>query len=435
MAVLLKPLTDAEPEVAARISRVVADRMVAAGAPVEDERVHTAVRAGVAMFVSYALEDERALRPGDEAALRSMARLAYRRGAALADVLGAVRVGVQTMSDAVFWEAERLLPHAGAHVLMGKLVRLLMAFADEVSAVVADAYEQHAGARARATAVTPEEALTAILNGLAEEADAHFAFPQPHWLVLAAAPSPGVVEAVDASGALAWLAPLDGPFVALVTDDPAGASAISRQAFIAAARLDGTTVLATDAATSARAVRDAYQRAVHLLPHVAAAAPGQAVVQLCSLADYELLASASPERADALVDQVLGPVLALRPGRSAVLLRTLAAILDDSPKAAAARLGLNAKTVYRHLAEITRLTGLSPVGSGTDVYRLGLGLRMLRLRQAASAERAAATPGRSDVHMTDIGGSEVSTRGPSTAMGRTSTVRTGADSVPGPAVS
>lgn len=387
-AAILEPLHDPDGAVYARIERAVAGRLNAG--PIAPSDLHAAVVAGVDVFRSMVAEARAHLTDAERAGVSRIAAHLLRTGVELSAVLGAVRSAVQTMTETVLWRAESLPAGPGSSLLTGEVMRVVLAFSDHVSAVVIEEYETgraSMGASAADVAVLFSELLEG--DGPSEELERRadrlgVDFDRPRRIALSLSIDPAFARDLASMKGSVVVSSLPGDraFTIVVVSEE---WASQRSQLAAVAARHGQSLLATGAARSAAGLRVQYGRALQLLTRLPRIAPDVPLVELAGLLEYELLVAAPPDAADALITEVLGPILDLRHDRGSALLRTLSVLLEHSPKAAAVRLSINTKTVYRHIAEIQRLTGLSPTGSGAEVFRLGLGLRVLSLRETLSA--------------------------------------------------
>lgn len=139
-----------------------------------------------------------------------------------------------------------------------------------------------------------------------------------------------------------------------------------------------------------------YQRTVPLVAHGHGFADAPGLLRATDLADAVLLATVPECAADYFADETLGAIERQPRQRAQRWLRTLDALVhnDGSPKAAAAALGVNPKTVRRRMEAMKNEVGL--VFDSFDVlYRLRIALTLRKLSTGV-----------------DIFGSKMSNQGP-----------------------
>jgi hypothetical protein len=137
---------------------------------------------------------------------------------------------------------------------------------------------------------------------------------------------------------------------------------------------DGVIVLASPAVVGARAIQDAYERGQGSLAVARLARSPPGVVEASTLAAHRLLSLSKPSISREFVEELLGPVLELPPGRRARLLEALEAKLwADSYQDAGDRIGRHGKTVAARLRELGRISGLDP-NQVDDLFVLHLAL-------------------------------------------------------------
>ena len=139
-----------------------------------------------------------------------------------------------------------------------------------------------------------------------------------------------------------------------------------------------------------------YQRTVPLVAHINGFAGSPGLLRATDLADAAVLATVPESAADDFASQTLGAIERRPRQQARRWLRTLDALVhnDGSPKAAAAALGVNPKTVRRRMEGMKNEVGLA-FDSFDTLYRVRMALTLRKL-----------SPGR------DIFGSKVSNQGP-----------------------
>lgn len=124
-----------------------------------------------------------------------------------------------------------------------------------------------------------------------------------------------------------------------------------------------------------------YRRAATLLILATRLPTTRRVLAVEELLVYQVLAATSAEEQEAVVQDVLGPVLQLPQGASQRLLATLEALHwnEGSSKATARALGLHSKTVLNRLRRFEEMTGLC-LDRPPDRLRIDVALYLLRIR-------------------------------------------------------
>lgn len=191
----------------------------------------------------------------------------------------------------------------------------------------------------------------------------------------------GLVVAGDAEAAMARLedsglrvthpAPLQAPTVQHLT--VAIESLSDRQAVSRLATVEGWLVLLTRA--------DSYRRAATLLVLATRLPTSRRVLCVEELLVYQVLAATGEDEQEAVVRDVLGPVLALPDPIVTRLLSTVEALHwnEGSAKATAHALGLHSKTVLNRLRRFEELTGLC-LDRPSDRLRVDVAVYLLRMR-------------------------------------------------------
>ena len=181
-----------------------------------------------------------------------------------------------------------------------------------------------------------------------------------------------VSDAVRRAGlSQAMVGPLPSPSVphfAVTVDDTESRHALSR---LAAAQ--GWMVLL--------APMSSYRQAATLLILATRLPTARRVLHMHEMLVYQVLAATSDEEQEALVNSVLGPVLALPTALGNRLLTTLEALHwnEGSAKSAAKALGLHSKTVLNRVRRFEALTGLC-LDRPPDRLRADVALYVLRMR-------------------------------------------------------
>ena len=124
-----------------------------------------------------------------------------------------------------------------------------------------------------------------------------------------------------------------------------------------------------------------YRRAATLLILATRLPTTRRVLAVEELLVYQVLAATSEEEQEAVVHDVLGPILALPTSSSERLLATLEALHwnEGSSKATARALGLHSKTVLNRLRRFEEMTGLC-LDRPPDRLRVDVALYLLRIR-------------------------------------------------------
>jgi sugar diacid utilization regulator len=150
-------------------------------------------------------------------------------------------------------------------------------------------------------------------------------------------------------------------------------SSSDRHALNRLATTEGWLVLLTPAAS--------YRRAATLLVLATRLPTSRRVLSSDELLVYQVLAATGEEEQEAILRDVLGPVLALPEQMSCRLLSTLEALHwnEGSAKATAHALGLHSKTVLNRLRRFEELTGLC-LDRPSDRLRVDVAVYLLRLR-------------------------------------------------------
>jgi hypothetical protein len=124
-----------------------------------------------------------------------------------------------------------------------------------------------------------------------------------------------------------------------------------------------------------------YRRATTLLILATRLPATRRVLHVNELLVYQVLAAVGADEQEALVNAVLGPVLALPPALGNRLLATLETLHwnDGSAKSTARALGLHSKTVLNRVRRFEALTGLC-LDRPPDRLRADIALYVLRMR-------------------------------------------------------
>ena len=124
-----------------------------------------------------------------------------------------------------------------------------------------------------------------------------------------------------------------------------------------------------------------YRRAATLLVLATRLPTTRRVLSVEELLVYQVLAATGEEEQEAVVQDVLGPVLALPDQLAARLLSTLEALHwnEGSAKATAHAMGLHSKTVLNRLKRFEQLTGLC-LDRPSDRLRVDVAVYLLRIR-------------------------------------------------------
>lgn len=146
-----------------------------------------------------------------------------------------------------------------------------------------------------------------------------------------------------------------------------------RQALGRLATVDGWLVLLAPA--------DAYRRAATLLVLATRLPTSRRVLCVEELLVYQVLAATGEDEQEAVVRDVLGPVLSLPDPIATRLLSTVEALHwnEGSAKATAHALGLHSKTVLNRLRRFEELTGLC-LDRPSDRLRVDVAVYLLRMR-------------------------------------------------------
>ena len=126
---------------------------------------------------------------------------------------------------------------------------------------------------------------------------------------------------------------------------------------------------------------ESYRRAATLLVLATRLPTSRRVLCVEELLVYQVLAATGQDEQEAVVQDVLGPVLALPDQVGTRLLSTLEALHwnEGSAKATAHALGLHSKTVLNRLRRFEELTGLC-LDRPSDRLRVDVAVYLLRLR-------------------------------------------------------
>lgn len=126
---------------------------------------------------------------------------------------------------------------------------------------------------------------------------------------------------------------------------------------------------------------ESYRRAATLLVLATRLPTSRRVLSVDELLVYQVLAATGEEEQEAVLRDVLGPVLALPEPASSRLLTTVEALHwnEGSAKATAHALGLHSKTVLNRLRRFEELTGLC-LGRPSDRLRVDVAVYLLRMR-------------------------------------------------------
>lgn len=142
---------------------------------------------------------------------------------------------------------------------------------------------------------------------------------------------------------------------------------------------DSLLVLASRPTVGARALKNSYERGRSFLAvaRVAHCPPG--IVDPARYAVQRLLSMSDPRIIRDFVNESLGPVLSLTPGKRSRLLEVIDATLwSQDEQSAADRLGCHRKTVTSRLREAGRVTQLDPMYTD-DELTLHVGLLLYQL--------------------------------------------------------
>lgn len=148
---------------------------------------------------------------------------------------------------------------------------------------------------------------------------------------------------------------------------------VDRQALSRLATAEGWLVLLAPEAS--------YRRAATLLVLATRLPTSRRVLSVDELLVYQVLAATGEDEQEAVVREVLGPVLSLPDPVSSRLLATLEALHwnEGSAKATAHALGLHSKTVLNRLRRFEELTGLC-LDRPSDRLRVDVAVYLLRMR-------------------------------------------------------
>lgn len=346
-----------------------------------DDDDHRVVAQGVVHTVTTfigLLADRRRLTPEEVEGIVAIGTVRAAQGVPAEDMLTAVRVALRWGWAHMLDRAASVPVTGGTPAALGRLGAEAFEYMQQAAAAMARGAQEHARkgllAQARAQREWMEEVLSgafgsddeALRLGAALDVDV----AQP-FVVLQVALADPERQSIDplrrVKERLAQEAPtaLEGslrahPMLHAVFVVPAATAddVVARAAAMADSL--GVLVLASPAVAGPSALHHAYRRNCEVL-HVARRAgrpPG--LVDAGQFAAHRLLSMADAAVARSFVDDVLGPVLALPPGRRKRLLEALEATLwgDGTRQGAGARLGRHGKTVAARLRDVERHTGL-----------------------------------------------------------------------------
>lgn len=343
-----------------------------AGRVVAQGVVHT-----VTTFIGL-LADRRRLTPEEVEGIVAIGTVRAAQGVPAEDMLAAVRVALRWGWAHMLDRAAALPVTEGTPAALGRLGAEAFEYMQQAAAAMAKGAHEHARKGLLAQARAQRELMEEVLSGAFGSDDEALRLGAALGLDLAQ-PFVVVQAAIADSGThsieplrrlkerLAQEAPtaLEGslradPLLHAVFVVPAGAAddVVGR----AAAMADelGVLVLAAPEVAGPSALHRAYRRGSEVLDVARRARRPPGLVDAGQLAAHRLLSTADPAGARSFVDDILGPVLALPPGRRKRLLDALEATLwgDGTRQGAGDRLGVHGKTVAARLHDVEEYTGL-----------------------------------------------------------------------------
>ncbi|HVF75642.1 MAG TPA: helix-turn-helix domain-containing protein [Acidimicrobiales bacterium] len=334
--------------------------------------VHT-----VTTFIGL-LAERRRLTPEEVEGIVAIGTVRAAQGVPPEDMLAAVRVALR-------WGWAHMLDRAAARPVtdampsaIGRLGAEAFEYMQQAAAAMAKGANEHARKGLMAQARAQRELVEEVLSGafgsehdalrLAAALDVDLVQP---FVVLQlglagpAAPAIDPLRRIKERVAEAVPAAFDGslradPVLHAVFVVPAEQAEAALTCAVATAEDDGVLVLPSPPVEGPAALHAAYRRGCEVLAVARRAACPPGVVDARQLTAHRLLSTADPASARAFVDDVLGPVLALPPGRRRRLLQALEATLwaEGTMQSAGDRLGLHSKTISVRLRDVERYTGL-----------------------------------------------------------------------------